>query len=401
MLLTSRLFLRRGPHKTYPSVLQAPLTRPALFIGIPHRAVSTQSSMSAGADQPPRSAPAPTFSVSPVPKNPLGEGRYIRTAAALIIGDEILNGKTHDMNSNYFAKYCFEHGVDLKRIEVIADDEGQIIEASQRMVKNYDFVVTSGGIGPTHDDITYASLAKAFSQSLAHHPETLARMNQMIKHRTWMSTQTPQQRAATERMALFPGRAEVLFVAEDIWVPVVRLEGKLCIFPGIPSLFEKMLTALTPLLPLPPRTERPLRIQVFTERPESMIAPYLTKLQTRLKPHGIQVGSYPVLGQGVFVSLIGRDRPLTTASTTAATQIHENGDEDGANEGKKGRPRISLAEIAREVEQEIGGQVFSEEEVARRKGQCKQLTTPVTIAASMGVQPERTAHMLSNLKAKY
>jgi hypothetical protein len=83
-------------------------------------------------------------------------------------------------------------------------------------------------------------------------------------------------------MALFPDRAEVLFVARDIWVvsplpahltipnqetpqPVVRLEGKLCIFPGIPSLFEKMLTALTPLLPLPPVTERPSRIQVFTE----------------------------------------------------------------------------------------------------------------------------------------
>ncbi|KAJ7262296.1 MoaB/Mog domain-containing protein [Mycena haematopus] len=362
---------------------------------------------------PPRPAPAASFSLSPVPKNPLGEGRYIRTAACLIIGqsshnsnplltfrDEILNGKTHDMNSHYFAMYCFEQGIDLKRIEVIADDEDQIIEASRRMVNDYDFVVTSGGIGPTHD-ITYASLARAFSQSLTHNSETLTRMNRMIRHRTWMATQTPQQRAATERMALFPNRAEVLFVAEDIWVPVVRLEGKLCIFPGIPSLFQKMLTALTPLLPLPPRTERPLRIQVFTERPESMIAPYLTKLQSRLRPHGIQVGSYPVLGQGVFVSLIGRDRPLTTSSTTPAAQSQESSaegpDEDNVNGGKKGRPRILLAEVAREVEQEIDGQVVSEEEVAKRKGQCKQLSAPVTIAASMGVQPEST-HIL---KAKY
>ncbi|KAJ7188393.1 MoaB/Mog domain-containing protein [Mycena filopes] len=335
---------------------------------------------------PPRSTAA--FSVSPVPQNPLGEGKYIRTAAALIIGqapDEILNGKTHDMNSNFFSKYCFEHGIDLKRIEVIPDDEDQIIEASRRMVKNYDFVVTSGGIGPTHD-ITYASLAKAFSQSLAHHPETLARMGQMIKHRSWISAQTPQQRAATERMALFPERGEILFVAEDIWVPVVRLEGKLCIFPGIPSLFEKMLTALTPLLPLPPLSERPLRIQVFTERPEGMIAPYLTKLQSRMRPHGIQVGSYPVLGQGVFVSLIGRDRALTTAA-----QKQEGG-------VKESPPRVGLAEVAREVEQEVGGTVVSEEEVAKRKGQCKGLTAPVEIAASMGVQPERLGH---DIKAKY
>ncbi|KAJ7783009.1 MoaB/Mog domain-containing protein [Mycena metata] len=348
---------------------------------------------------PPRATPP--FLVSPVPKNPLGEGRYIRTAAALIIGDEILNGKTHDMNSNYFSKYCFEHGVDLKRIEVIADDEDQIIEASRRMVKNYDFVVTSGGIGPTHD-ITYASLAKAFSQSLAHHPETLARMAQMIKHRSWISAQTPQQRAATERMALFPERGEILFVAEDIWVPVVRLEGKLCIFPGIPSLFQKMLTALTPLLPLPPRSERPSRIQVFTERPESMIAPYLTKLQSRLRPHGIQVGSYPVLGQGVFVSLIGRDRALTTATTKGAAPnptSHEIGIED--DRMSQGPPRIRLAEVAREVEQEVGGEIVSEEEVAKRKGQCKGLAAPVEIAASMGVQPERPSRGVNDLKAKY
>ncbi|KAF8210102.1 MoaB/Mog domain-containing protein [Mycena galopus ATCC 62051] len=394
-MLWSRLSytIRNASQKTYASLLQAPLTRPAVFtFAIAHRTISTQPRMSA--HQPPGSASAPLFSVSPVPKNPLGEGRYIRTAACLIIGDEILNGKTHDANSNFFARYCFEHGIDLKRIEVIADDEDQIIEASRRMVKNYDFTVTSGGIGPTHD-ITYSSLATAFSQSLAHHSETLTRMNRMIKHRTWMSTQTPQQRAATERMALFPERAEILFVAEDIWVPVVRLESKLCIFPGIPSLFQKMLTALTPLLPLPPRTERPSRIQVFTERPESMIAPYLTKLQTRLRPHGIQVGSYPVLGQGVFVSLIGRDRPLTTSTMTTSAVTSADGRDENLDEGKKGGPRTVLAEVASEVEREIDGQVVSEEEVAKRKGQCQRLITPVTIAASMGVQPET-----AQLKAK-
>jgi molybdopterin-biosynthesis enzyme MoeA-like protein len=194
--------------------------------------------------------------------------------------------------------------------------------------------------------------------------------------------------------------------------PVVRLEGKLCIFPGIPSLFQKMLKALTPFLPLPPLTERPLRIQVFTEyvllsiepndacscaisRPESMIAPYLTKLQARLRGHGIQVGSYPVLGQGVFVSLIGRDRPLKTSTAGRATTDADDAGEDGPNADKKDPPRIWLAEVAREVEQEVGGKVVSEEEVAKRKGQCKGLTAPVEVAASIGVRPE------INLKAKY
>lgn len=82
-------------------------------------------------------------------------------------------------------------------------------------------------------------------------------------------------------------------------------------------------------------------------RPESMIAPYLTALQARLKPHGIQVGSYPVLSKGVFVSLIGRDL--------------NNSNRDN------GTKKIWLADVAREVEKEVGGRVVSEEEVATHK----------------------------------
>jgi len=66
-----------------------------------------------------------------------------------VIGDEVLNGKTRDTNSNFFAKLCFDMGVDLKRIETIADDPEEIREAAVRMVKNYDWVVTTGGVGPT------------------------------------------------------------------------------------------------------------------------------------------------------------------------------------------------------------------------------------------------------------
>ncbi|KAG1872888.1 MoaB/Mog domain-containing protein [Suillus subalutaceus] len=241
--------------------------------------------------------PPLNFAISPVPKHLSDKGRHIKTAAALIIGDEILNGKTLDRNSNYFARFCFEHGIQLKRVEVIADDEAEIcsaspsIEASRRMVETYDFVVTSGGIGPTHDDITYASLAKESG-----------------KYRAWISKQSEEQRTARKRMALFPDAAEVIFVASDIWVPVVRLQGKLCIFPGIPSLFQKMLDNLKPFLPLPPEEERPFRLQVFTALPESSIAPFLTDLQKRVQPEGIRIGSYPVLQKGVYVSLIGADR---------------------------------------------------------------------------------------------
>ncbi|KAL7284689.1 hypothetical protein ACG7TL_001992 [Trametes sanguinea] len=276
------------------------------------------------------------FPLSPVPANPLGEGRYIKTAAALVIGDEILNGKTLDRNSNYFARYCFENGIDLRRIEVVPDEEDDIVEAARRLVKNFDFVITSGGIGPTHDDITYASLAKAFDQPLEHHQETLRRMAEMTRHRADMAQQTPEQRAARERMALFPRDAEVLFIAPDIWVPVVRLAGKLCVFPGIPRLFQRMLDGLTPFLPLPPPSERPFRQQIFTALPESSIAPYLTELQARSKDAGVRVGSYPMLAKGVYVSLIGRD----------AEQVRG---------------------LAEEVAQRLQGRLVSEEEARKEK----------------------------------
>ena len=151
-----------------------------------------------------------------------------------------------------------------------------------------------------------------------------------------------------------------------------------------------MLQGLTPFLSLPPKHERPLRIQIFTEyvqhhpfcrcsmshiflprRLESMIAPYLTSLQSRLKPYGIQVGSYPVLTKGVFVSLIGRD----------------------LNNGTK---KIWLADVAREVEKEVGGRIVSEEEVEAQKKAFKFLNNA---EASVGTEPPEKLVEYSKSKA--
>ncbi|RXK35414.1 molybdopterin binding domain-containing protein [Tremella mesenterica] len=254
--------------------------------------------------------------------NPLGQGNYVKTAGCIIIGDEVLNGKTKDTNSNFFAQYCFDLGIELKRIEVIADDEDEIVEAARRMTKIYDFVVTSGGIGPTHDDITYPSLAKAFDLPLEYDSETKRRMWELssASRREELAKATPAQVEARNRMALFPtakgghggdgqggARSEVLFVNWDKWVPVVRLAGKLCIFPGIPSLFQQLLLGLTPYIPLPPASAKPFRHLIYTSKPESIIAPFLTELQVRVKKEGIRVGSYPFLQRGVHVSLIGHD----------------------------------------------------------------------------------------------
>lgn len=249
------------------------------------------------------------FANSPIPER-VPDQQPIRTAACLIIGDEILNGKTVDTNSAYFAKYCFELGIDLKRIEVIADDEDEIIEASRRMVKNYDFVISSGGIGPTHDDITYQSMAKSFGQELEYHEETKVRMAEFRKNRPDAQDPTPEQMKARDRMALFPSKAEVFFVDPGLWVPIVRMEKKLCILPGIPRLFHQLLDGLKPYLLVPDAGDKQFRCLIWTEKPESFIAPFLTELSTRVKADGIKVGSYPSFHKGVAVSLLGQNVDL-------------------------------------------------------------------------------------------
>lgn len=212
---------------------------------------------------------------TPTPPEPFRErGPYIRTAACLIIGDEVLNGKTLDTNSNKLAKLCFVLGIDLKRIEVIPDDEETIAESAQRLSRTYDWVVTSGGIGPTPDDITYASLAKAFGDvALEHDQETIKRMQTSLAHRMNMAEVPDEVTQARHRMALFPANAEIIFPAREFWVPVVRVNGNVCILPGVPRIFEGLLHAFVPYLRLDPAAPKPIRCLIEVHQPESALSP--------------------------------------------------------------------------------------------------------------------------------
>lgn len=260
---------------------------------------------------------------------------FVRTAACLIIGDEVLNGKTHDTNSNKMAKLCFELGIELKRVEVIPDVVEDIMEAVQRMVRirfdcpntqsrNYDLVVTSGGIGPTPDDITYESIAKAFAKEpLEYDDETLHRMEIGIRQRFKDLPQTDAMTEARKRMALFPRDSEVIFPTEQLWVPVVRVNGNVCILPGIPSLFEALLNAMQPYLRLDPNMPRPIRTLIETTLPESVISPLLQRLTASGKKDGVRVGSYPKWDKGVHISFIGFDQSVIDKYVEQA--IHETG----------------------------------------------------------------------------
>ncbi|KAL5357242.1 MoaB/Mog domain-containing protein [Aspergillus floccosus] len=260
--------------------------------------------------------------------------KTIHTAACLIIGDEVLGGKTIDTNSAFFAKYCFSLGIQLKRVEVIADDESEIIEAVRRMSNNYDLVVTSGGIGPTHDDITYESIAKAFGLKLQLHQPAFERMKKLSKPHPMQAkfdwdTPSPGLTAKLRMVELpydplLPAEQQAVFVADDMWVPIAVVNGNVHILPGVPRLFERLLENLKPSLL--PRLTNPegkgiYRYLFSTPLPESAVAPYLTDLATRANPKGVKVGSYPRWGKKRnTVTLVGTDKEAMDALVAEVEQ---------------------------------------------------------------------------------
>ncbi|KAI9487179.1 MAG: MoaB/Mog domain-containing protein [Benjaminiella poitrasii] len=250
------------------------------------------------------------FSNRNIIKNTFSMSQRNFTAACCIIGDEILNGKTRDSNANYLAKYLFELGVDLKRIETIPDDYEAIEETIKRLSSKHDFVFTSGGIGPTHDDITYSALARAFNLPLKLDQETCQRMEEVSKDRFPDWTLTEERK----RMAIFPEPSEKLRKHDDMWVPVVVVNKNIHVLPGIPRLFETLLDSLKPhfqaLLGDHPAAYH--RVQVATKLPEGQIASFLTRLQEQCAEKQIKIGSYPNWGEGkdgarVVVSVVGKD----------------------------------------------------------------------------------------------
>src|SRR5471030_1398477 len=117
------------------------------------------------------------------------------TAAVMIIGDEILSGRTQDTNLNHIAKYLGAHGVDLAEARVVGDIKEEIVTALNHLRARYDYVLTTGGIGPTHDDITADCVAEAFGVELYEHPDIIAMMSAR-----WQGELNPARR----RMARVP-----------------------------------------------------------------------------------------------------------------------------------------------------------------------------------------------------
>jgi len=238
-----------------------------------------------------------------------------RTVAACIIGDEILTGRIADTNAHFLAKECFNRGLDLQKIIVVPDDMSDIGNAVSELSNKYDLVFTSGGIGPTHDDITYEAIANAFGLKLEEHQPTVERMlNHGFVRENSILLKLPEipnrpkprpLNAARLRMATLPTPCDVMYPCDDLWVPLVTVNNNVSILPGVPRLFEIMIIPF--INKVAGRTNsnfangsydkkaKFFRQMIGSNLFEADLAPILSEAQMEInkKKLGIKIGSYP------------------------------------------------------------------------------------------------------------
>ncbi len=205
------------------------------------------------------------------------------TAGILIIGNEILSGKVVDENSPYFCRELRSLGVDVERILTIPDEVQVIASELKPLSDAYDFVFTSGGIGPTHDDLTIEGVAAAFGVSVEH--------SDSIEDRIRRATgQEPSETLL--RMARVPAGAQLLD-SGDLWFPLVLVKN-VYIFPGVPELLRKKFESSRERFRGVPFVLK----KVFVRQRESDIAPILNELLQQFPE--LLLGSYPRIGQESF-----------------------------------------------------------------------------------------------------
>jgi len=217
----------------------------------------------------------------------LSESARVWTAALVVIGDEILSGRTEDKNIGQVARWLNEQGIRLTEVRVVADDEKAIVIAVNSLRTLYDYVFTTGGIGPTHDDITVDSIAAAFGVPVIVHPEARRILESYYKDRP------PGLTDARLRMARVPSGAE-LIPNPSSGAPGVRI-GNVFILAGVPNIAKAMLAALDGSL----EGGRPLVSEtVRAHAAESEVAELLGDVQD--KHPGVSIGSYPFYRDGKF-----------------------------------------------------------------------------------------------------
>lgn len=216
------------------------------------------------------------------------------TAALVVIGDEILSGRTKDSNIGTLADYLTDLGIDLREVRIVGDRREAIIDAVNALRAAYDEVFTTGGIGPTHDDITAEAVAAAFGVSLFEDPRAV----EMMQVRYGKGTLNEARR----KMACVPEGAR-LIVNDATAAPGFTI-GNVHVLAGVPTIMKSMLAALAPEL------RKGVRMQSTTipvAAPEGAIAAEFGVLQARFPD--VAMGSYPQMGpEGFRTELVLRSR---------------------------------------------------------------------------------------------
>jgi molybdenum cofactor synthesis domain-containing protein len=224
------------------------------------------------------------------------------TAALIIIGEEILSGRTKDENIAHIARYLTDIGIALQEVRVVRDVEAEIIAAVNELRSRYTYVFTTGGIGPTHDDVTTDAIAQAFGVRVAIDPRAIEAMRQGYSELEL----TP----ARLRMARIPDGAEL------VDNPVSRapgfMLGNVIVMAGIPRIMQVMLDAVAPRL----KKGRPmLSRSVRIEAPEGDVAPGLAAIQDAHAD--VQIGSYPFFEKGKLGTYV----VMRSVDTTALDRV--------------------------------------------------------------------------------
>ena len=208
------------------------------------------------------------------------------TAALLVIGDEILSGRTKDKNIGYIAEYLTNIGIDLKEVRVVPDEMEEIVEAVNRLRARYTYLFTTGGIGPTHDDITADAISQALGIPLYEDPRIIAAMLERLK---------PEDlNEARRRMARIPVGAEHV-VNPISKVPGFKIENVI-VMAGVPSIMQAMMDDVAPRLTTGARMM--METVEATGIPEGT---YATALSDIAKAHpDTIIGSYPQFHEGRF-----------------------------------------------------------------------------------------------------
>jgi len=213
-------------------------------------------------------------------------------AAIIIIGNEILSGRTQDINVSFLAKWLNNLGIRVSEVRIIEDNEEIIINTIKEVKNNFKYVFTTGGIGPTHDDITSKSIAKAFNLSCGYHKEAYDILEKYYK--------PGEFNEGRKKMAKIPDQAELIYNPSS-GAPGFIIENIFCL-PGVPSILKSIVEGLKNKII---GGKKILSKTISVSTVESEIAKSLEDIQNKFK--NIEIGSYPFFRLGkVGVSIVMR-----------------------------------------------------------------------------------------------